>query len=82
MARDDAGDLNPLFSDYFDTRIGNKRETGAYQAIARKIGLPASEVLFLSDIKQELDAAKSIGMQTIWLVRDSEPDATAAHQQV
>lgn len=78
----DAGDLTPLFSGYFDTRIGNKRQTGAYQAIASEIGLPAADILFLSDIKQELDAARSAGMQTIWLTRDSEPDAAAAHQQV
>jgi len=78
----DAGDLTPLFSGYFDTRIGNKRETGAYKAIASEIGLPAADILFLSDIKEELDAAKATGMQTVWLVRDSEPDATAAHHQV
>lgn len=78
----DAGDLTPLFSGYFDTRIGNKRETAAYQAIAGDIGLPAPEILFLSDIKEELDAAKSAGMQTVWLVRNSEPDPRAAHQQV
>lgn len=78
----DAGDLTPLFSGYFDTRIGSKQEMGAYQAIAGAIGLPPSDILFLSDIKQELDAARAAGMQTVWLVRDSEPDATAPHQQV
>ena len=29
----DAGDLTPLFSGYFDTRIGHKREADAYRAI-------------------------------------------------
>ncbi len=78
----DAGDLTPLFSGYFDTRIGNKREAAAYQTIIKEIGLPAAEILFLSDIKEELDAARATGMHTNWLVRDSEPDATAAHPQV
>lgn len=78
----DAGDLTSLFSGYFDTLIGNKRESVAYKAIASEIGLPAADILFLSDIKEELDAATSIGMQTVWLVRDSEPDAIAAHSQV
>lgn len=77
----DAGDLTPLFSGYFDTSIGSKRETSAYQTIVSEIGLPATEVLFLSDIREELDAAKTAAMQTVWLVRDNEPDATAAHYQ-
>ena len=44
------GDLTPLFSGYFDTHIGGKREMASYQAIAVKIDLPAEQILFLSDI--------------------------------
>ncbi|MCG6969871.1 MAG: acireductone synthase [Gammaproteobacteria bacterium] len=78
----DAGDLTPLFSGYFDTRIGSKREVGAYQHIAQQIGEPAQSILFLSDIKEELEAAEQAGMQTVWLVREGEPDPDAAHKQV
>jgi enolase-phosphatase E1 len=78
----DAGDLTPLFSGYFDTRIGNKREPASYAAIATRIGLPPGDILFLSDIREELDAAGAVGMRTIWLVRDSVPDRAAAHRQV
>ncbi len=78
----DAGDLTPLFSGYFDTRIGNKRETASYGAIAERIGLPPGEILFLSDIREELDAARKAGLQTTWLVRDGHPDPAAAHPQV
>jgi len=78
----DAGDLTPLFSGYYDTRIGNKREAGAYRKIVQDIGLPANEILFLSDIAEELDAAKQAGMQTTMLVRDSMPNADIAHRQV
>jgi len=77
----DAGDLTPLFTGYFDTRIGNKREPAAYSAIATQIGLPAEDILFLSDIREELDAAGTVGMCTIWLVRDAVPDVAAAHHQ-
>ena len=63
------GDMNPLFSGYFDTRTGNKRDANSYRAIAREIKLPASEILFLSDIAEELDAARIAGMQTTQLVR-------------
>jgi enolase-phosphatase E1 len=76
------GDLTALFADYFDTRVGHKRETSAYRAMAQQIGLPASDILFLSDVTEELDAARAAGMQTIQLVRDGALDAQAAHRQV
>jgi enolase-phosphatase E1 len=78
----DAGDLTSLFSGYYDTRIGNKREPAAYRAIAAGIGLPPQDILFLSDVREELDAARTAGMHTTWLVRDGTPDASAAHPQV
>jgi enolase-phosphatase E1 len=83
----EAGDLTPLFSGYFDTHIGGKREADAYRAIMDEIGLPAVEILFLSDIVEELDAAQAAGMQTIQLVRDGELDSRSSlhrprHRQV
>lgn len=78
----DAGDLTPLFSGFYDTRIGAKREASAYTAIAADIGLPPADILFLSDIEGELDAARDAGMQTLWLVRDGAPDAATGHRQV
>ena len=77
----DAGDLTPLFSGYFDTTLGAKREPASYRAIAEKIGVEPSEILFLSDIEEELDAARAAGMQTVWLVRDGVIDARAGHRQ-
>ena len=68
----DAGDLTALFSGYFDTRIGHKQEANAYRRIAGDIGHPASGILFLSDVSEELDAAKEAGMRTIQLVRDED----------
>ncbi|MFX8339446.1 HAD family hydrolase, partial [Acinetobacter baumannii] len=46
----DAGDLTPLFSGYFDTRIGGKREAQSYRTILERIGQPGEAVLFLSDV--------------------------------
>lgn len=66
----EAGDLTPLFSGYFDTTSGGKRETASYQRIAEAIGVPAGEILFLSDVKEELDAAQQAGMQTVGLARE------------
>ena len=78
----EAGNLTPLFSGYYDTHIGAKREADAYHAIVADIGLPAGEILFLSDIVEELDAAHAAGMQAIQLVRDGDLDAHARHRQV
>lgn len=65
-----SGDLMPLFSGYFDTTMGAKRETDAYRRIAQNIGTPSEEILFLSDIREELDAAQAAGLRTCWLGRD------------
>jgi enolase-phosphatase E1 len=78
----DAGDLTPLFSGFFDTNIGGKKEADSYRKIADEIGCPPQDILFFSDIKEELDAAKAVGYQTIWLTRDHKPNAYAEHPQV
>lgn len=78
----DAGDMTTLFTDYFDTRIGAKIERGSYTAIAEGIRMSPEHILFLSDIKAELDAAREAGFQTTWLVREGELDANAEHRQV
>jgi enolase-phosphatase E1 len=75
----DQGDLRPLFDGYFDTTIGAKKEPDAYRRIAQKIGLTADEILFLSDIREELDAARHAGMQTYWLIRTGESPSQAPH---
>ncbi len=66
----DFGDLTPLFSGYFDTTIGAKREADTYRHITQSLGLSVGEILFLSDIREELDAAQEAGLHTCWLVRD------------
>ncbi len=63
------GDLTPLFEGFHDTTTGPKREAAAYTAIAAAYSLPAGEILYLSDVREELDAAATAGMQTGLLVR-------------
>lgn len=65
----EAGDLTGLFSGYFDTRVGHKREASSYRAITADIELPAADILFLSDMTEELDAAREAGMRTTLLCR-------------
>lgn len=75
----DFGDLTPLFSGYFDTRIGGKREAQSYRKILDQLGLQGAEVLFLSDIGEELDAARTAGMRTCQLLRDDKTVPSPAH---
>lgn len=66
----DYGDLSALFTGFFDTRVGAKRDPAAYRAILRQLQLDGGSVLFLSDIAEELQAARSAGLHTCQLVRD------------
>jgi enolase-phosphatase E1 len=67
-----AGDLVPLFSGFFDTRIGAKRQPAAYAAIAEALGEAPDRILFLSDVAEELDAALQAGLATCQLVRPAD----------
>jgi enolase-phosphatase E1 len=76
----EAGDLTPLFSGFFDTRIGPKRAPASYRAIARAIGVAPAEIMFLSDIAAELDAASESGLGRCQLVRPQDlTEACPAH---
>jgi enolase-phosphatase E1 len=76
----EAGDVTQLFSGYFDTKIGPKRSADSYRRIANEIGLPGDNILFLSDIIEELDAARTAGMKTTLLARPPASCPTnAAH---
>lgn len=76
------GDLTPLFSGYFDTRIGAKQDAAAYRAIAEQIGAAPATILFLSDIGGELDAAREAGMRTTQLLREGVIPCGSGHPAV
>ena len=65
----EAGDLTGLVSGWFDTEIGGKREADSYRTIVAAIGVPAAQIVFLSDVVEELDAARDAGLQTRLLDR-------------
>jgi enolase-phosphatase E1 len=67
------GDLSSFLSGYFDTTTGPKREAGSYRRIAAALRRAPDEVLFVSDVTAELDAARAAGMQTTLCVRGSVP---------
>jgi enolase-phosphatase E1 len=64
------GDLTPYFSNYFDTKMGGKKEVRSYENISQELQLEPHEILFLSDTPDELRAAREAGMEVIQLVRE------------
>jgi len=65
----ECGDLLPLIAGHYDTTIGSKKEANSYVAIAEDVGVSPDEILFVSDVPAELDAAKSAGMKTVLSLR-------------
>ena len=84
----DAGDLTGMFTAWFDTAVGHKRDADSYRRIAAEYGGNAGDILFLSDIVEELDAARDAGMRTVLLDRREDypaprtGDATHGHVRV
>ena len=64
------GDLTPMISYFFDTKVGGKREKNSYLKIAEETKFHPSEIHFFSDIAEELEAAESAGMKVTQLLRE------------
>ena len=62
-----------LFSEHYDTTIGSKKEIDSYQRITADIQTAPEEILFLSDVPAELDAAGSAGLRTALCQRPENP---------
>ena len=84
FANTTAGDLSPLLSGYFDTTTGPKKEAGSYRKIAAALGRRPADVLFVSDVAAELDAARAAGMRTALCVRghDHPHDSPTDHPRI
>jgi len=68
-----AGDLTGFIDNYFDTTVGSKTDVASYRRIASALNLPAQNILFISDVVPELDAAGAAGMQTLLCIRPGNP---------
>jgi enolase-phosphatase E1 len=79
FANTQAGDLTGFLNGYFDTGIGPKTSAESYHRIAAEFHVAASEVLFISDVIIELDAASSAGMKTLLSVRPGNPAQPKGH---
>lgn len=77
------GDLTPFISAYFDTNTGHKREPESYRRIAIGMNVNPEEILFISDIEEELGAAKNAGLSTLLSVRDGNaPVENPVHRAI
>ncbi|GMP65813.1 hypothetical protein CsSME_00026454 [Camellia sinensis var. sinensis] len=64
------GDLRKYLCGFFDTIVGNKKETTSYAEISESVGVDRpSEILFVTDVYQEAIAAKAAGLEVIISVR-------------
>lgn len=80
FAHTSAGDLTGFLSGHFDTTTGPKREPRSYHAIAAALGQAPPDLLFVSDVAAELDAAGAADMRTALCVREGAAEPRpAAH---
>lgn len=69
FAHTEAGDLTTFIDSYFDTKVGKKGEAESYRRIAATLSLDPNEIIFVSDVVTELDAAKQAGMKILLSLR-------------
>ncbi|XP_055848075.1 enolase-phosphatase E1 [Episyrphus balteatus] len=81
FANSDFGNLMPFLTDYFDTAIGNKRESKSYTKIVQHLDVDSQDILFLTDITAEGKAALEAGMQVIILQRPGNAPLTDDEQK-
>jgi enolase-phosphatase E1 len=82
FSHSNAGDLTELIKYYFDTGVGSKRAPESYRHIAGALGFPAEDVLFVTDMMPEIDAARSAGLRTCLCVRGDPTEAPHADTAV
>jgi enolase-phosphatase E1 len=80
---DGVGDLSGFISHWFDTRVGPKRESASYTGIAAELRVRPDDVLFISDVTAELDAAKQAGLNTRLALRlGNAEQPPSAHETI
>lgn len=73
------GDLSMFIDEYFDTNIGAKKDVESYDNIARKLKKQKREIVFISDIPEELNAARKAGLNPILCVREGNFPVAVNH---
>jgi enolase-phosphatase E1 len=78
------GDLTPHLRGHYDTTTGPKREPASYARIAADMAIEPRQILFVSDVGEELDAARAAGMATALAIRpgNREPGGDLDHDRI
>lgn len=63
------GDWTSRFDGFFDTTTGAKRSADAYSRIVSQLAVDAEKTLFLSDILEEVTAAREAGLTACQVLR-------------
>ncbi|CAN6443610.1 unnamed protein product [Victoria cruziana] len=75
------GDLRKYLCGFFDTAVGNKREARSYTEIFQSLGVDKpSEILFVTDVIQEAEAASSAGLDVVISVRPGNAPLPEGHK--
>ena len=69
------GDLSNFFYQWFDTNVGSKQIEQSYTNIGKTLNANPETIVFISDHKSELSAAKSAGLKVLFSQRDGNPEA-------
>ena len=80
FAHTETGNHADLIDHYFDTAVGRKVESASYGKIAQRLALSPKETVFVSDVTEELKAAREAGMATLLCVRPGNPSQTASEE--
>ena len=76
------GNVETLFSHWFDTHTGPKKAFQSYTTIATLINSAPENIWFISDNGEECDAARKAGMKTLFSLRDGNPDRDPRDHEV
>jgi methylthioribulose 1-phosphate dehydratase/enolase-phosphatase E1 len=79
FAHSSHGDLRRHLCAYFDTAVGQKQSAASYSEILLTLGAEPEEVLFVTDILGEAEAAKEAGMQAVISLRPGNAPIHAEH---
>lgn len=74
-----AGDLLDQFNGHYDTTSGNKREAESYRTISEQFDCDPAQIVFISDVVEELAAAKEAGLQTVLSIRPGNKPVPEDH---
>ncbi|KAE9547216.1 hypothetical protein FO519_009573 [Halicephalobus sp. NKZ332] len=77
------GDATGYIRDYFDTKnAGPKYIANSYLKIAEMIGIPPRDIMFLTDVEKEANAASEAGLRVMVVTREGNaPISEEAHEK-